>query len=88
MMIFDEKQLPEGYQVRPMSLDYAEETVALLNHVTVEFSGFPKFSLDGMIGEWSLPECESGSRCPHRSVACWARDCLRRTLGHIQTLRS
>jgi mycothiol synthase len=49
------KQLPEGYQVRPMSLDYAEETVAFLNYVTVEFSGSPKFSLDGMIGEWSLP---------------------------------
>jgi mycothiol synthase len=49
------KQLPEEYQVKPMSLDYAEETVALLNDVTVEFSGSPKFSFDGMIGEWSLP---------------------------------
>jgi mycothiol synthase len=48
--------LPDGYRVRPMSLEFAEETVALLNRVSEEFIGAPKFSLNGMIGEWKMPE--------------------------------
>jgi mycothiol synthase len=51
-------QLPPGYLVRPMVLEDAEQVVHLLNQVTVEFIGSPKFSLQGMIGEWSLPEVD------------------------------
>jgi len=50
--------LPSGYQAKPMSLDYAEETVALLNQVTEEFIGSPNSQLDAMIGEWKLPEVD------------------------------
>ncbi|MEN4099951.1 MAG: GNAT family N-acetyltransferase [Anaerolineaceae bacterium] len=54
-------ELPPGYQALPMSLEYAEETVALLNEITEEFSGSPKLSLDGMIGEWQFPEVDLDS---------------------------
>jgi mycothiol synthase len=50
--------LPPGYQVRSMLLEDAGPVVDLLNQVTEEFIGSPKFSLQGMIGEWSLPEVD------------------------------
>jgi mycothiol synthase len=50
------KQLPSGYHIRPMALEYAAETTDLLNLVTRSFINYPKFSLNGMLGEWSMPE--------------------------------
>jgi mycothiol synthase len=54
--LFLQEQLPSGYQIRPMALEYAQATTDLLNLVTHSFIGSPKFSLNGMLGEWKLPE--------------------------------